>query len=373
MEVNKEAAEQCKVIGATALRQGEYEKAVKFFKRSLSLYPLPGVEALLASANRAAQNASTAGNRTTSSSSSSASSSTAANGTSRENSTGNNSGSQQSNSSTRRAAAAAAPSPAAAPSGSASSTAGTGGDGRAYTQAQVAMVEKVLRAKQGGRGAHYRVLELQSTCTEAEIKRSYRKLALKLHPDKNSAPKADEAFKAVGLAYGTLSDPQKRTIYDRYGEEDPDNRGGGGGGGVRHGGGGGVHFRPGQEVSPEDIFNMFFGGGMAGGGMGGMHRGPGGMHFYSNFGGPGVRARPRQQQQQQRGAGAAQEEQGPAGMAGLLQLVPFLLILILSFFNMSDTSSLGAGAGAKTPPGLNRYFALTVRATRKLCPMCRRG
>ena len=66
-----------------------------------------------------------------------------------------------------------------------------------------------------------------------------------------------EAFKAVGLAYGTLSDSQKRTIYDRYGDEDPDNTGGGG---MRRGAGG-VHFRPGQEVSPEEIFNMFFGGG----------------------------------------------------------------------------------------------------------------
>ena len=76
----------------------------------------------------------------------------------------------------------------------------------------------------------YKTLGIEKSSTAAQIKKAYRKTAIKVHPDKNSAPKADEAFKAVGLAYATLSDPQKRTIYDRYGEEDPDNRGGGMGG-----------------------------------------------------------------------------------------------------------------------------------------------
>ncbi|EED94489.1 predicted protein, partial [Thalassiosira pseudonana CCMP1335] len=68
---------------------------------------------------------------------------------------------------------------------------------------------------------HYRVLGIEASADEAAIKKAYRKLALKLHPDKNSAPHSDEAFKAVGLAYATLSDSQKRAIYDRYGDEDP--------------------------------------------------------------------------------------------------------------------------------------------------------
>eukprot|EP00536_Pseudo-nitzschia_multiseries_P005673 jgi/Psemu1/191025/e_gw1.109.61.1 len=82
-------------------------------------------------------------------------------------------------------------------------------------------VKRILKAKEGGRGAHYRVLGISQNATESEIKKAYRKTAIKVHPDKNSAPQADEAFKAVGLAYATLSDSQKRTIYDRYGEEDP--------------------------------------------------------------------------------------------------------------------------------------------------------
>lgn len=233
----------------------------------------------------------------------------------------------------------------------ASTASSTGADGRSYTPEQVAIVEKVLKAKEGGKGAHYRVLGVAENATENDLKKAYRKLALKLHPDKNSAPHADEAFKAVGLAYATLSDSQKRTIYDRYGEEDPDNRGGG----MRPGGGGGVHFRPGQEVSPEEIFNMFFGGGMGGVPGGGVHmRGPGGMHFYSSgFGGPGMRraGRPRA------GAGggqAGQAEPEPAGLAGLLQMLPFLLIMILSFYNM------GSSGGSSTSRGEGTYFSLTV-------------
>jgi DnaJ family protein B protein 12 len=220
-------------------------------------------------------------------------------------------------------------------------------------------VERILKAKEGGRGAHYRVLGITESATENEIKKAYRKTAIKVHPDKNSAPKADEAFKAVGLAYATLSDPQKRTIYDRYGDEDPDNRGGGMGGGM-HRGPGGMHFRPGQEVNPEDIFNMFFGGGMPGGmgGMGGMHRGPGGVHFTTNFGGMPRGFRQQHQRNQQRRQ--QQQEEEPPGLANLIQFLPFLIIMLLSFFNMNNDYSTGGGGSGSKSAGLNRYFTLAV-------------
>ncbi len=173
-----------------------------------------------------------------------------------------------------------------------------------------------------------------------------------MHPDKNPAPQADDAFKAVGLAYATLSDPQKRTIYDRYGDEDPDNRGGGGGGNPFRGGGGrgGVHFN-GQNVDPEDIFNMFFGGGMPGGvhmNMGGM---PGGFRVYSTGGGFGGMPRGNMP----RGGARPPPPPERAGLTALFQLLPVLILFLLSFFGGSDQTTSGHTGGSQ-------YFSLTVSA-----------
>jgi DnaJ-domain-containing protein 1 len=329
MEVNKEEAARCRDIGAAALRSGQTARAVKMFNKSLQLYPLPGVNALLEQAEKKLQ--SDEGSTTNTNGSSSASSNSGDNPTNNYSENGFASSRTSSSASMNNAS-------------SASSTA-TGADGRGYTAAQVQIVSQVLKAKEGGRGAHYRVLGIEQTADDAAIKKAYRKLALKLHPDKNSAPHAVEAFKAVGLAYATLSDSQKRTIYDRYGDEDPDNRGGGMGG--MRGRGGNMHFN-GQEVNPEDIFNMFFGGGMPGG-MGGP-----GFRVYTTGMGPGFafggmhpnmqRAR-RQQQQQQ-----ARQEEGLFGQ--FAQFLPLLVIFLLSFFNMPGQNAGGATGGS-------RYFSLT--------------
>ena len=260
MEVNKEEAIRCRTLGAEALRHSNYARSIKMFQKSLQLYPLPGVQALLDQAERKQQQQQAESESSSSSNNNTTSNASNVNGTS-------SSSSSNHNHSHRAAAAAASRS---------SSSSSLGADGRIYTAAQVAVVSQVLKSKEGGRGAHYRVLGIPSNADDAAIKKAYRQLALKLHPDKNSAPHADEAFKAVGLAYATLSDSQKRRIYDLSGEEDPDNRGGGG---ARRGGG--ANFN-GQEVSPEDIFNMFFGGGMPPGGMVGM--GPGFRVYCTGFG-----------------------------------------------------------------------------------------
>jgi DnaJ family protein A protein 2 len=103
----------------------------------------------------------------------------------------------------------------------------------------------------------YDVLEIQPGASEQEIKKAYRKLAMRYHPDKNAhSPEAADKFKEVGHAYEILSDPQKRQIYDQYGEEGLNGDGGMGGG-----------------MSAEDLFSQFFGG--MGGGMGGMFSGGG--------------------------------------------------------------------------------------------------
>ena len=67
---------------------------------------------------------------------------------------------------------------------------------------------------------YYEILEIERTATQEEIKRAYRKMALKYHPDRNPDDKeAEEKFKLVNEAYQVLSDEQKRAVYDRYGKQ----------------------------------------------------------------------------------------------------------------------------------------------------------
>ncbi|KAJ1654287.1 Type I HSP40 co-chaperone, partial [Coemansia sp. RSA 25] len=64
--------------------------------------------------------------------------------------------------------------------------------------------------------ALYKALEVSPDASDADIKKAYRKMALKYHPDKN--PGAGDQFKTISHAYEVLSDSQKRQIYDQYGE-----------------------------------------------------------------------------------------------------------------------------------------------------------
>lgn len=111
---------------------------------------------------------------------------------------------------------------------------------------------------------YYEVLDVAKTATDDEIKKAYRTLAKKYHPDLNGGDKDCEAkFKEVNEAYEVLSDPQKRARYDQFGHEDPRSGGAGGGYGDFTGGFGGGF---------DDIFSAFFGGGFGGGGQ--RARGP---------------------------------------------------------------------------------------------------
>lgn len=138
----------------------------------------------------------------------------------------------------------------------------------------------------------YKVLGVSRSASDKEIKKAYRKLAIKWHPDKNKENKemAAEKFKKISEAYDTLSDQKKRASYDRFGKAVPGMPGGGCGGGHPFGAhGGGQHFSMGQA---EDIFRAFFGGGgggpFGGGGGGGIPFGMGGgMGGGSPFGGMG--------------------------------------------------------------------------------------
>ncbi|KAJ2740970.1 Type I HSP40 co-chaperone, partial [Coemansia sp. BCRC 34490] len=71
----------------------------------------------------------------------------------------------------------------------------------------------------------YDILGVSPEASDADIKKAYRKMALKYHPDKN--PDAGEEFKEISHAYEILSDGEKREVYDRFGEEGVNREGGG--------------------------------------------------------------------------------------------------------------------------------------------------
>ena len=110
---------------------------------------------------------------------------------------------------------------------------------------------------------YYELLEISRDATGAEIKKAYRKLALKYHPDRNpDDQEAEEKFKLINEAYQVLSDDEKRAIYDRYGKEGLAGQGMGSG------------FGNASMDDIMDIFNSFFGGGSFGGGFGERRRDP---------------------------------------------------------------------------------------------------
>ena len=116
---------------------------------------------------------------------------------------------------------------------------------------------------------YYSVLGVGKNATDEEIKKAYRKMAMKYHPDRNPGDKqAEEKFKEVGEAYDVLGDRSKRDAYDRYGHAGVDGMGGmGGGPGAGAGGFGGF------AEAFGDIFGDIFGGGGSRGGANQVFRG----------------------------------------------------------------------------------------------------
>ena len=67
---------------------------------------------------------------------------------------------------------------------------------------------------------YYDILGIEKDATSAQIKKAYKKLAVKVHPDKNPYPKATEAFKKVSTAFSTLNDEEKKWVYDQVGHSE---------------------------------------------------------------------------------------------------------------------------------------------------------
>lgn len=191
---------------------------------------------------------------------------------------------------------------------------------RPYTQEQVQACKVILEAK-----THYETLSVSKTATEEEIKKQYRKLALKFHPDKNSAPGADEAFKKISKAFKVLLDPQERAHYDRYGDREnvpqPMHR--------HHPGGVNIH-----EMDMDDLFRFFATGGA--------------------FGGPGFRVH------HMGGRPFVYQRHHNQGLDTGFSLQPLVSLLVMFFFLFSsigfpDSSNSASRAGYR---GTGQIFSL---------------
>jgi DnaJ family protein B protein 12 len=165
------------------------------------------------------------------------------------------------------------------------------------------VVRRILRES-----CFYSILGVNKSATEADLKRAYKRIVLEVHPDKNTDPKATEAFKKLSAAYSTLSDPDKKRVYDHTGGDTSNMYSANPQQGTR--GGGGTYYYEG-DVDPDEIFRMFFGG-----------FSPFGAEFQRMNGG-----RNRREQHRHREDNAPADPKNKV-LVLLIQFIPILLIFL---------------------------------------------
>ncbi|TNM85863.1 LOW QUALITY PROTEIN: dnaJ homolog subfamily B member 14 [Takifugu rubripes] len=265
MEGNRDEAEKCIHIATKALEAGDKEKALRFLNKAEKLYPTEKAKKLL---DALTKNGSSAGNGAY---------------RRRPAETSEHAGAHQDKEGQEPGALDAS---------------------KGFTTEQVEGVQRIKRCKD-----YYEVLGVGKDVGDEELKKAYRKLALKFHPDKNHAPGATEAFKKIGNAYAVLSNPNKRRQYDLTGGEEPSSPG--------HSHGGGFDFHRGFEadITPEDLFNMFFGGGFP----------SSSSHTFSHS----RRRNSHQTEYQQERT----EERGDGGFSMFIQLMPIVVLILVSLLS----------------------------------------
>lgn len=276
MEGNKDDALKCLRIGREALQSGDRTRALKFLNKARRLDPSLPVDDLLSSAEDSSH---TPNPRNGESSSASPVSPTL-----------------------RARVSSKGPSKESATA-------------KEYTEEQVTIVNQIKKQKD-----YYQILGLERSCTVEDVRKAYRKLSLKVHPDKNTAPGAEEAFKAVSKAFQCLSNEETKKRYDLVGSEEPNySRAPARHHSHSHGGFNGFYD---DEFDPDEIFRNFFFGGRtqaAATPFGTFQFRTGGMG-----GGMGV---PQ---------GNGTNGSGAASIRPWLQILPIILLILLNFLPSSD-------------------------------------
>ncbi|VVB13367.1 unnamed protein product [Arabis nemorensis] len=264
MDGNKDDALKCLKIGKDAMEAGDRSRALKFLEKARRLDPSLPIDDLVSDLKKQSDEPAA-----------------------EEDSSGS--------------AAKESPKPSLRQRGSSSTAAGSSSSSSSssFTEEQRAIVKEIKAKKD-----YYEILGLGNTCSVEDLRKAYRKLSLKVHPDKNKAPGSEEAFKSVSKAFQCLSNEESRRKYDVSGSDEPvyqPRRSA-----RRNNGFNGFYD---DEFDADEIFRAFFGGGMS----------PATTQFRSfNFGAGNRTA-------------ANQASDTGFNPRVLFQLLPVLFILLLNF------------------------------------------